>query len=203
MNKDDEQVLVIKSDILFEKERWQGLKTDDLDYYIDLIKNKAEFKRRGDVENDMSYQQIIPYIIFSYQNEYFIYNYLKSVTEKRLINNYQIGIGGHINKEDVEENKDILDVGMMREWSEEVDFKGNILEKKLIGIISDNSRSVESVHIALVYHFIGDSPNILIREKDKMAGQMMDIKDIGNYIKDNPGVWINIVYKDYLFNLLK
>ena len=76
MNKDDEQILVIKSDIIFEKEKWQGLKTDNLDYYIDLIKKKGEFKRRGDMENDPSFQQIIPYIIFNYQDRYLIYNYL-------------------------------------------------------------------------------------------------------------------------------
>ena len=33
-NKDDEQILVIKSDIIFKTGRWQGLKTDNLDYYI-------------------------------------------------------------------------------------------------------------------------------------------------------------------------
>ena len=32
-SKDEEQILVVRSDILFEKEKWQGLKTDNLDYY--------------------------------------------------------------------------------------------------------------------------------------------------------------------------
>ena len=60
MNKDDEQILVVKSDVIFEKGIWRGLKTENLDYYLDLIKNNCEFKRRGDVENDPSFQQIIP-----------------------------------------------------------------------------------------------------------------------------------------------
>ena len=202
MNKDDEQVLAIKSEIIFKEGRWQGLKENNLDYYIDLIKENAEFKRRGDIENDDSFQQVIPYILFSFQNKYFIYNYLDSVAEKRLINNYQIGIGGHINKEDIGENKNILEAGMMREWNEEVDFKGNILEKRFIGIMNDDSRPVESVHIALVYHFIGDSPDISIKEADKMVGQLMELSAIGEYIKDNPGVWIQIIYKEYLSKLL-
>ncbi|MEI7424833.1 MAG: hypothetical protein WCK10_01795 [Candidatus Staskawiczbacteria bacterium] len=202
MNKDDEQVLAIKSEIIFKEGRWQGLKENNLDYYIDLIKENAEFKRRGDIENDDSFQQVIPYILFSFQNKYFIYNYLDSVAEKRLINNYQIGIGGHINKEDIGENKNILEAGMMREWNEEVDFKGNILEKRFIGIMNDDSRPVESVHIALVYHFIGDSPDISIKETDKMVGQLMELSAIGEYIKDNPGVWIQIIYKEYLSKLL-
>ena len=49
MNKDDEQVLAIKSEIIFKEGRWQGLKENNLDYYIDLIKENAEFKRRGDI----------------------------------------------------------------------------------------------------------------------------------------------------------
>lgn len=202
MDKFDEQVLVVKSDIFFgEQGRWQGLKRDNLNYYIDLIKNNSEFKRRGDVENNINFQQIIPYIIFSFGEKYFVYNYLASVTEQRLVNNYQIGIGGHINSEDGD-NGDIINLGMMREWNEEVDYKGNILEKELVGIIADSSRPVESVHVALVYHFKGDSSEISISETDRMEGKLMDLKDIGEYIKDNPGVWINIVYKDYLLKLL-
>jgi len=202
-NKDDEQVLVVKSDILFKNGKWQGLKTDNLDYYIDLIKKNCEFKRRGDMETDTAYQQIIPYIIFSYQNKYFIYNYLNSVNEKRLVDNYQIGVGGHINQEDVEADKDILETGMMREWNEEVNFKGNILEKKLVGILKDDSRPVERSHIGLVYYFVGDSPEISVRETDKIVGELIDLKDIDRYIKGNPGVWIQIVYKEYLSKLLK
>ena len=70
-NKDDEQILVIKSDIIFKDGKWQGLKTDNLDYYVDLIKKNCEFKRRGDMENDSSYQQIIPYMLFSFGNKFF------------------------------------------------------------------------------------------------------------------------------------
>ena len=44
VDKNDEQILVIRSDILFQKGKWQGLKTESLDYYIDLIKKNAEFK---------------------------------------------------------------------------------------------------------------------------------------------------------------
>ena len=68
-NRDDEQILVVKSDIIFEKGKWQGLKINNLDYYIDLIKNNYEFKRRGDMENNSSFQQIIPYILFNFQEK--------------------------------------------------------------------------------------------------------------------------------------
>jgi predicted NUDIX family phosphoesterase len=210
MNKDEEQILVIKSDILFSRQsgipsagkdgKWQGLKTDNLDYYVNLIKKNCEFKRRGDVEEDPSYQQIIPYILFSFEDKFFAYKYIKNAGEKRLINNdYQLGVGGHINKEDIDGNKDILETGMMREWNEEVDFKGNLLQKKLIGIIKDESRPVEQVHIALVYHFVGDSPDIQVKETDKMEGKLIDLKELENGVSHS--VWMGIVYNEYLKKL--
>ncbi|OGZ73440.1 MAG: hypothetical protein A2908_04165 [Candidatus Staskawiczbacteria bacterium RIFCSPLOWO2_01_FULL_38_12b] len=201
MNKDDEKVLVVSADIIFKKGRWQGLKQENLEYYIDLIKNNYQFKRRGDVETDPSWQQIIPYIIFNFQDTFFIYKYLPKAGEQRLVDTYQIGVGGHINEIDINGAKDMLQEGMMREWNEEVNYGGNFLEQKLVGILNDDSKPVEAVHLGLVYSFVGDSPEISIKETDKMAGQMVDLKDIGEKIKNNNGVWIKIVYRDYLSKL--
>ena len=201
MNKDDEQILVIKSEILFKNGKWQGLKTDNLDYYIDLIKNNCEFKRRGDMEENPSFQQVIPYMLFSFDDNFFAYKYIKNAGEQRLINNdYQLGVGGHINKEDVEGGRDILETGMMREWNEEVDFKGVLLQKKFVGIINDDSRPVEQVHIGLVYHFFGDNSNIQIKETDKMEGILIDLKDLSGD-KITKSVWMQIVYNEYLKKL--
>ncbi len=200
MSKDDEKVLVVPADIIFKKGRWQGLKKDDLDYYLDLIKSNYLFKRRGDVEDDPSFQQIIPYIVFNCKDKFFVYKYLGGAGEKRLIDTYQLGVGGHINQVDVN-GKDILEEGMMREWNEEVEYQGNFLEKKLVGILNDDSRPVESVHMALVYHFVGDSPEISIKEKEKMQGELIDLKDVEGHIKGNNGVWVQVVYNDYLKNL--
>lgn len=201
MHKDDEQILVIKSDVLFKDGTWQGFKTDNLDYYVDLIKNNYEFKRRGDVETDNSYQQVIPYVLFNFENKFFMYKYLPQAGEQRLVDTYQLGVGGHINKEDIKEGKDILEEGMMREWNEEVDFKGKFLEKKLVGILNDDTNPVEQVHLGLVYNFTGDSADIKIKETDKMVGELVDIKDIGEKIKNNNGIWVKIVYNEYLSKL--
>ena len=209
MSKDDELVLVVPAHIIFEKEKWQGLKQDNSDYYVDLINKNYQFKRRGDVENDPSFQQIIPYILFSYKDQFFIYKYLPQAGEQRLVDTYQIGVGGHINHIDGAnpsiasgQVRNILEVGMMREWDEEVEYKGNIIEKKLVGLLNDDSRPVEAVHLGLVYHFTGDSPEISIKEKEKMEGALVDIRDIGEKIKDNDGIWIKIVYNEYIKSLM-
>jgi len=88
---------------------------------------------------------------------------------------------------------------MMREWEEEVDFKGRLISKKLVGIVNDESRSVEQVHLGLVYHFVGESSDIRIKETDKMEGKLFELKDIAENISHSP--WMKIVYNEYLSKL--
>lgn len=200
MDKNDEQILVVKSSILFERGIWQGLKKDNLDYYLNLINKNYEFKRRGDVEEDENYQQIIPYMLFSFENKFFAYKYLAGAGEQRLVNNsYQLGVGGHINKDDIVFDKNILEQGATREWEEEVDFRGDFLKKNLVGLINDDSGPVEKVHLGLVYHFVGSSPGISIKETDKMEGGLFSLHDLENNISHSP--WMRVVYDEYLKDL--
>ena len=201
MSKDDELVLVVPSTVIFEAGKWHGLKTDNLNYYIELIKNNSLFKRRGEVENDNSFQQIIPYMLFNYHDKYFVYKYLPKAGEPRLVDTYQLGVAGHINPADAD-GENILEEGMMREWNEEVDFKGHLLSKHLVGIINDEAGLVESVHLGLVYSFVGDSAEITVKETDKIVGEMVDLAGVKACVESNPNsVWMQIVYRDYLSKL--
>ncbi len=200
--KKDEKVLVVPRDIIFKDDSWQGIKIENLDYYLDLIRNNYQFKKRAEVENNPFFQQIIPYIVFNFKDKYFLYQYLEKAGEERLKKDYILGIGGHINPIDVKPGEDILEVGMMREWEEEVDCKGNLLEKKLVGILNDDKRLVEAVHLGLIYIFKGDSPNINVREKEILRGELVDLKELGRRV-ENTGGWAPIVYKEYLLKFLK
>lgn len=198
--KENEKVLVVSRDIIFKDGSWQGIKTSNLGYYLNLIKNNYQFKKRSEVENNPYWQQIIPYIIFNFKDKYFLYRYLEKAGEKRLKKDYILGIGGHINPIDVKPGEDILGVGMMREWEEEVDYKGNLLNKKLVGILNDDKRPVEAVHLALIYIFKGDSLDIDVREKEILSGELVDLKELERRVK-NTGGWAPIVYRDYLCKL--
>jgi predicted NUDIX family phosphoesterase len=200
--KEDEKVLVVPAEIIFKDGVWQGIKTDNLDYYLELIKNNYQFRNRSEVEDDPSFQQIIPYILFSFKDKFFLYKYIKEASEKRLINNYMLGVGGHINPIDFKKNEDILEAAAMREWNEEVGFKGNILEKKLVGIVNDETRPVEKVHLGLVYHFIGDSPEIFVKETEKLEGELVSLNKLGDYLKNLTVGWAQIVYREYLAKIL-
>jgi predicted NUDIX family phosphoesterase len=196
----NEKVLVVKKDIIFQNEHWQGLKKDNLSYLLDLIRNNYQFMPRGNVEDDPSWQQIVSYIIFSFENKYFLYRYLEKAGEQRLKNDWILGIGGHINSVDVKEGEDILEIGTMREWNEEVDYRGKFIEKKLVGILNDESRPVEAVHLGLIYHFKGDSPEIFVKEKDKIEGSLIEREKLIEYLKNTNG-WAPIVWRDYLSKL--
>jgi predicted NUDIX family phosphoesterase len=194
--KKNEQVLVVPSQLIFQKGTWQGIKKDNLEYYLELIKNNSFFKSREDVEQDDSFQQIIPYIVFSFKNKFFLYRYIKEAGEKRLIDHYQLAVGGHINLPD---GKD-FELAAMREWEEEVDFKGKILSKKIVGILNDERRMVEKVHLGIIYHFVGDNENILVRETNKLEGKMVEKENISSAIEGANG-WAPIVWRDYISEL--
>lgn len=195
--KKNEKVLVVSRDILFREGNWQGLKTEGTDYYLDLIRKNFQFKLRSKVENDPSWKQIIPYILFNFKDKYFLYRYLSKAGEDRLKNDYHLGIAGHINPFDSDSLKDVLEVGAEREWNEEVDYKGKILKKRLIGILNDERREVEKVHLGLIFIYEGDTPDILIKEREVLKGGMVKLKDLGEYVQDVSN-WAQIIYKDYL-----
>ena len=199
--KKNEKVLVVARKIIFKDGHWQGIKTENLNYYLNLIKNNFQFKLRTEIEDDPSWQQIIPYIVFNFQDKYFLYHYLEGASEERLKNDYLLGIGGHINPIDLKPGEDILEVGANREWNEEIIYKGNLLKKKIIGILNDEKRPVEAVHLGLIYLFVGDSPDIFVREKSVLEGKLVALKDLGNYLAKTGG-WAPIVYKEYLLKYL-
>lgn len=194
-----EKVLVVKNSVIFRDGEWQGLKTEKLDYYYDIIQKNHEFIERGAAEDSQEYQQIIPYVLFKFKDKFFLYEYLKGTTETRLHHNYILGIAGHINPID-KSNKDVIEESMMREWNEEVDFDGNIIGKKFVGILNDSRRDVEKVHLGLIYVFEGDGSEIFIKETNKMKGELMDIEGMRPLIGNTEYLgWAPILYP-YLKN---
>ena len=91
----DEMILVVKREHLFAQEpAWNGLKEVQFDAYLKLIQEKKQFLPRAHMEIDFDYKQIIPYLIFTYDNKYFLMQRSSSAGEKRLQNKYTLGIGG-------------------------------------------------------------------------------------------------------------
>jgi predicted NUDIX family phosphoesterase len=102
-----------------------------------------------------------------------------------------LGLGGHINPGDLEGGDPIQD-GLKREWEEEVSYDGSF-EAKLIGLLNDESSPVSKVHLGVVFLVDGTSPNIAIRETDKLAGELLTLDEMRIYYLGMES-WSQMVY---------
>lgn len=186
----DEHILVVKREYLFfdDQQAWTGLKEVNFDDYLAIINEKKEFNPRSAMELDFSYKQIIPYLIFNYQDRYFLMQRKSTASETRLASKLTLGIGGHIRQEDMtpyyakatkgfsplaQENS--LFAWAMREFHEEVHYSGNLTVKPL-GILNDDSNDVGKVHIGFVFLLQGDSADISIKSELK-SGTLLSLKE--------------------------
>ena len=101
-------------------------------------------------------------------------------------------MGGHINPGDLSAGDPILD-GLKREWEEEVVYDGRF-EARLLGFLNEESSPVSKVHLGVVFLVDGDSPNIAIRETDKLAGELLTLDEMRIYFLEMES-WSQIVYE--------
>jgi predicted NUDIX family phosphoesterase len=186
-----EQVLCVKREDMFPDGAWHGFVSEDLERHQALIRERHFFMSRAAVENDPGYQQIIPYVVFRHDGRYFLTHRLRASSEKRLRKQYSLGIGGHINPGDLEAGDPILD-GLRREWGEEVAYDGRF-EAQLIGLLNDDSSPVSKVHLGVVFLVDGDTPNISIRETEKLAGELLTLEEMRIYYLGMES-WSQMVY---------
>jgi predicted NUDIX family phosphoesterase len=186
-----EQVLCVKRDDIFPDGAWHGFVSQDLERHQAVIREHHFFKPRAEVEDDPNFQQIIPYVVFRHGDHYFLTHRLRASSEKRLRKQYSLGVGGHINPGDLQAGDPILD-GLKREWQEEVIYDGRF-EARLIGLLNDDSSPVSKVHLGVVFVVDGDSPNISIRETDKLAGELLTLDEMRIYYLGMES-WSQMVY---------
>ena len=186
-----EQVLVVRREEMFPDGAWHGFVSENLDRHQRVIRERHFFKPRSEVENDPSFQQIIPYVVFRHGDHHFLTHRLRASSEKRLRKQYSLGVGGHINPGDLEGGDPILD-GLRREWSEEVIYEGRF-EARMLGLLNEDSSPVSKVHLGVVFLVDGDTPDIRIRETDKLAGELMTLEEMRMYYLAMES-WSQIVY---------
>jgi predicted NUDIX family phosphoesterase len=186
-----EQVLCVRREDIFPDGAWHGFVSDRLEERQAVIREHHFFMARAKVEDDPNYQQIIPYVVFRHGDRYFLTHRLRASSEKRLRKQYSLGLGGHINPGDLEAGDPIQD-GLKREWEEEVIYDGSF-ETKLIGLLNDESSPVSKVHLGVVFLVDGDTPNIAIRETEKLAGELLTLDEMRIYYLGMES-WSQMVY---------
>jgi predicted NUDIX family phosphoesterase len=187
-----EKILVVPTNDLLKILNFkEGLIKVELEDIKTLIREKGSFEDRNLVETDERFRQVIPYVVLKSNDKYLVVKRLETQGEKRLHNKYSIGIGGHVNIEDLNE-KDMwkaVENGLKRELMEEVNVtpKG---EFEFLGVINDVSSSVSRVHFGLCYilecQFHG------INEKDKFEEMWLEESELSDKIDKMEG-WSKIV----------
>lgn len=160
----DEEILVVERNKLFVEGIFEGLKPVDMSLYEQRALSSGTFIWRSDAETNVLYKQIIPYLVFTHENRYFLMQRKSSASEVRLRNKFSLGIGGHIRREDISSSSFVE--WAHREFDEEVCYDGSFLIEP-IGLINDESTLVGQVHTGFVFLLRGDSPNISIRSELK------------------------------------
>jgi len=180
--------MVVAREELFKDGIWYGLKTKDVEKYTRLISKSHKFMARGQVEDNGRFKQIIPYVIFENHGRIFVMHRKADHTDRRLANNYSIGIGGHINRGDIK-GANIISWAK-REFEEEVSYGGKY-KAKFLGVLNDDSNEVGMVHVGLVILFSGDSDEISVRYEHK-SGELVARENLKKYFKGME-TWSRIV----------
>lgn len=163
---------------------------------------EGDVLRRGDVEEDSSYIQPIPYILIKQKDKYFCYQRLSGGGEERLHNMFSLGVGGHMNHEISGKHtpfKEVILENSARELSEEIgiyDETGNEIEdykeyldrfKYTLEYVGYTDKTeVDKVHLALYYILnLDEDYFIKVKETDILKGSFKTIEEIKNLQSNN------------------
>ena len=165
----EEHVLVVPTELFHDLGYFQGF-SDAMDRYRETLFDPrvTSYRPRGTVEQDPSFKQLIPYVIFraggKRDPQIFQYRRGTGQGESRLHALRSVGVGGHISSEDAHTDQP-YDVGMERELAEEVRIE-TTWQGRCVGLINDDSNAVGQVHLGIVHLLDVDEPHVWPREAD-------------------------------------
>ncbi len=175
-----ERVLIVPADEFDRLGRFQGF-SPDADRYLNtlLVPELATFRPRSEVEDDPSFKQIIPYVIFRSMGQVFTYVRGKSGGEARLRRLRSLGVGGHVAEADAEGKGTVeaYELALRRELDEEVDVRSPGRLTRL-GLINDDSNPVGLVHLGVVHLFELDRPEVAPKEDALADPEFVKIDDL-------------------------
>lgn len=190
LKKQDEKILVVQKDLLFQDGMVNGFSPlTSFSHLQNIIETNKQFLWRSAMEIDPKYKQICPYLVFNFQDKYFLMQRKSTASEQRLKNKYTFGIGGHIRETDITGKS--IEQWSDREFAEEIWYDG-LYDIKPLGIINDERDAVGMVHTGVVYLLKGDSSNIRIRSELKQ-GQLLSLDECAEYY-DSMESWSQFVF---------
>jgi predicted NUDIX family phosphoesterase len=167
----DEEILVVPRADLFWQGPFRGVRTEGLDEYVARVQRHGQFRRRGDVEDDPTLKQIIPYLVVRSGGRIMLFQRTRAGGEGRLHGLYSVGVGGHVARDDVAGAADAVARGLQRELHEELTVGGE-WSARLVGVLNDDDNAVGQVHFGLVHVVDVPSGAVAIRETDRLTGRL-------------------------------
>ena len=163
-----ERVLVVPGAEFDRLGRFQGFSLE-ADRYLSalLAPGLATFRPRSEVEDDPSWKQIIPYVVFRSGDAVFCYTRGGGGGEARLRRRRSLGVGGHIAEADADGRGtlDAYELALRRELDEEVAVTSPGVLRR-VGLMTDDSTPVGCVHLGVVHIYELDRPEVSPREED-------------------------------------
>jgi len=184
-NVAEEKVLVVATALFRDLGYFQGFSTEVDRYLPRLLEgNQIEYLPRGRMEEDPSYKQLIPYVLFRWiddagRTQIFQYQRGGGMGERRLHAKRSVGIGGHISSLDAAAGhlNHVYREGMQRELAEEVAIDTPYTET-IAGLINDDETPVGTVHLGVVHLCDVERPAIAPREDDVLDAGFRPIEEI-------------------------
>jgi predicted NUDIX family phosphoesterase len=140
----------------------------------------ALFFPRDELERDESRKQLIPYVVLRFQDQVFTYSRGTQSSEKRLVELWSAGLGGHIEWQDDSLFHDAAALyrqAARREVLEEVTVGTTYIEQ-IVGLLNDDSNAVGRVHLGIVHVWDLASPTIERRERKIRGARFVPLKNL-------------------------
>ena len=174
MSKFDEQIIVVPRSVLFNDDKMLSMvlhKNNIKGKDIFNALSEYEVKRRGDMEEDPTFKQLISYCLLENEKgEILVYERLSGGGEERLHGQSSIGVGGHMN--DVvgaDSINEVLRVNAQRELEEEVGLASEDSQNmEYIGFINDDTNEVGKVHMGVVFKITVHTSDVEAKETDTL-----------------------------------
>jgi len=184
----DELVFVVPRASIADEAGWYGIRTDDLDEFLEALERDGRYETRTAMEVDPSFKQIIPYLVLRDGDRFFLMRRTKAGVDARLHDRYSIGVGGHLNPGD----GGVLG-GLRREWHEELvaEFEP---EFRLVGLLNDDTTEVGAVHLGAVYVADATGRPVEIRETDKLSGAFAEPHEVAAVV-DRMETWSRLCFE--------
>lgn len=199
-----EHVLVVPTSLFHELGHFQGFCPDTAKYLKPLLKSEdVSYRPRDEMEQDPSFKQLIPYVIFQYDDEngekqVFQYTRGKGQGEARLHAKMSLGIGGHISSDDAKSDSvDPYGEGMQRELAEEVQID-TAYNDVCVGLLNDDETEVGKVHLGVVHLFTVAEPRVTANETEIVDSGFRPVSELRNEL-ERMETWSSIAF-EALFN---